>query len=35
MHMQIHDFVPTHLLVITADNWNACIISFPSVASPM
>ena len=25
IHMQIHDFVAIHLVVITADNLNACI----------
>ena len=25
MHMLIHDFVAIHLVVITADNLNACI----------
>ena len=25
MHMQIHDFVAVHLVVITTDNLNACI----------
>ena len=25
MHMQTHDFVAIHLVVITADNLNACI----------
>ena len=25
MHMQIHDFVAIHLVVITADNLNECI----------
>ena len=25
MHMQIHDFVAIHLVVITADNLNTCI----------
>ena len=30
---QIHDFVAIHLVVITADNLNAC--TFTSAASPM